>query len=105
MNIDSSMLMDGNGNTEPRAAFRTTEFWVMLVAQVVSILSMTGVLTAEQSDTLGKNLPVIVGGVISIASAFGYTWSRVQIKKMRTDVLISSNGVLNAPVMLKRAGL
>jgi hypothetical protein len=97
--------METDISTEPKSAFRTTEFWVMVITQVVSILSMAGVLTSAQADALGKTLPMVIGGVLSIASAFGYTWSRIQVKGMRTQILTSANGAVNAPVMMKRAGL
>jgi hypothetical protein len=67
--------------------YMTSEAWVMIATQVLAVLSITGVLTPAQADVLTKQISVIAGSIIAIASAFGYTWNRTQIKRIRADLI------------------
>jgi hypothetical protein len=61
---------------EPKAGFRTTEFWLSAVATVVGLVMASGVLP-EQTDNLWVRL---VGGVVAMLAALGYTASRAKVK-------------------------
>ena len=71
-----------------KSGYRTTEFWVTLVSQVVGILLLTGVVTPEQSEVLGiaagKGGGIaneVIGIITMVGSAFGYNVSRGLAKK------------------------
>lgn len=94
---------------ETKPWYMTSESWVLIISQILGILSMTGVLTPDQSDTISKNIPIIAGALVSIASAFGYTWNRTQVKQMRTTILTQAAGNDATPdqvqTMFKSAGV
>lgn len=71
-----------------KQGYKTTEFWVTLVSQVVGILLLTGVVTPEQSEVLGiaagKGGGIaneVIGIITMVGSAFGYNVSRGLAKK------------------------
>jgi hypothetical protein len=71
-----------------KPGYKTTEFWVALAAQVVSMLMLLGVITPEQSSVLNETAgqsAVIVNQVIGIVgvvgASFGYAVSRGLAKK------------------------
>lgn len=61
--------------TEPKSGFVTTEFWVNLGVVILGALITTGAIAQE--STIGK----IIGAVLMVASALGYTASRTMLKK------------------------
>jgi len=66
---------------EAKPGYKTTEFWVTVVCQLIGILALAGVFTAEQSAALTESITQIVGAVVMGASAFGYSLSRGNAKK------------------------
>lgn len=68
---------------EPKVGLHTTEFWVTLGVQIVSILSVLGWLTPEDADKYSK-AAVQVGGLIAmIVSAAYYSSNRARVKSSR----------------------
>jgi hypothetical protein len=66
-----------------KPGYKTTEFWVALVAQAVSMLMLFGVITPEQSNVLneaaGQSAGIanqIIGIVGVVGASFGYAVSR-----------------------------
>lgn len=55
-----------------KPGYKTTEFWFTLVLQVIGVLVMLNVFTPEQQQTL----EVLVGAVVAVLAAFGYSLSR-----------------------------
>ena len=64
-----------------KPGYKTTEFWVTAVCQVIGILGLSGIFTAEQATALTEAIPQIVGAVVMAFSAFGYSISRGSAKK------------------------
>lgn len=57
-----------------KSGFKTSEFWLMIVASIFGILMASGIIVE------GSIWYQIVGGAIAILSSLGYTWSRTKIK-------------------------
>lgn len=55
-----------------KPGYKTTEFYFTIVLQIVGILVMTGVFTPEQQESIDG----LVGSVVMVLSAFGYSVSR-----------------------------
>ena len=53
-----------------KPGYKTTEFWLTVLAICVNAISASGLIAAESSE--GKTLTVVVAGL----AAFGYTVSR-----------------------------
>lgn len=68
-----------------KQGYKTTEFWITILVQVVGILATTGVFTPEQSTVLQKAVPQIAGIVAMVAAAFGYSISRGVAKLPRKE--------------------
>lgn len=65
-----------------KPGYKTTEFWVGLVLpQILSLLVLFGVFTPDQSNALSSSIGQIAAGIISGASAFGYSHSRGKAKQ------------------------
>lgn len=64
-----------------KPGYKTTEFWVTLIVQILGILVLLGVITPEQQDALAKAVAQGAGAIAMALSAFGYARSRGQAKK------------------------
>ena len=67
---------------EPKQGYKTTEFWITAACQIFGLLSVAGIFTEVQSEVLSASIEKIVGGFIMGASAFGYSISRGNAKKL-----------------------
>jgi len=67
-------------NTTVQPGYKSTEFYVTLISEVVGILSMTGVVAPGQGDHLTQALTAIIGGVITIVPAVIYIYQRTWLK-------------------------
>jgi hypothetical protein len=74
-----------------KKAWQTTEFWAMLIPNVVGIIVVTGIVGAEEGEELGNALKSIAGAIISIATTMGYIKGRADVKKARADAISSWN--------------
>jgi hypothetical protein len=54
------------------ATWKTPEFWATIIANVMSILAVTGVVTPGQSSELAEAATQISGAVLSILTIFGF---------------------------------
>jgi hypothetical protein len=52
-----------------KPGYKSTEFWLTVVAQVFGLVLLFGVLTAEQSATLYDAIARIVEAVVALAAA------------------------------------
>ena len=78
---------------ETKPQYKTSEFWIALITNVLGMLVMTGVISTEESQKITSNLQPVIGGIISIASTLGYIFARVQIKGMRTQIVMTAHSV------------
>ena len=76
--IDKEESKMADENTKP--GYKTTEFWVTVVCQIIGILALAGVITPLQSTELSAAVQQLVGAVVMGASAFGYSLSRGSAK-------------------------
>lgn len=59
-----------------KPGYATTEFWTSLATAVTGLATTMGYLTPEQASPLVQAITQIAGGVIMVASIFGYAISR-----------------------------
>ncbi len=59
---------------ELKPGYKTTEFWLTAIAELVGLLLASGVLVA------GSMIAKIVGGAIAVLAALGYTVARSKLK-------------------------
>lgn len=60
-----------------KPGWKTTEFWLMLAAEVIGLLLAAGIVQIGNDTTVGK----IVGGAIAVLAALGYTVNRSKLKR------------------------
>lgn len=72
---------------ETKPWYMTSESWIMIGTQILAVLSITGVLTPAQADVLTKQITVVAGAVIAIFGALGFSWGRIQVKKIRAELI------------------
>ena len=61
-----------------RPGYKTTEFWLTSAAEVVGLVMLSGVL--EEAGE-GSWVTKLVGGVVAVLAALGYTAGRSKVKK------------------------
>jgi len=59
-----------------KPGYKTTEFWLSAAATIVGLVVTSGVLP-EQPDNVWVRL---VGGVVAVLAALGYTAARAKVK-------------------------
>lgn len=59
---------------------KTSEFWVMVLGQVVGLLVMFGVVEPGQGNELRDGASQLIGGGFAVATALGYMGSRAVAK-------------------------
>lgn len=59
--------------------WKTSEFWATIVGQVVGAILASGVLTE------GSIWVQLLGGILAVASAFGYQAQRTSLKKAESQ--------------------
>ena len=64
-----------------KTGYKTTEFWVTVLIQIVGLIAALGYLTPEQSSTLVQAVTQIGGVAAMVAGQFGYSLSRGAAKK------------------------
>ena len=62
--------------TPEKPGWKTTEFWVTLLSQLLVMLTIIGAITAEQQVTLAKAIQLVGQAVALAFAAFGYNVSR-----------------------------
>ncbi len=60
--------------------YKTSEFYVTLLIQVIGLLTMAGVIEPTQADSLGKAITTIAGATVAIVSALSYINQRKWLK-------------------------
>jgi len=59
-----------------KPGYKTTEFWLTAIAEIVGLLLASGAVSAVGEGTV----PRIIGGVVAVLAALGYTVSRSKAK-------------------------
>lgn len=67
-----------------KSGVKTSEFWLTLVAQVLPVLTISGVLTAEEVETLNQAIieavKVIGALIVALVPIWRYIESRTKVK-------------------------
>ena len=63
-----------NGLNDVKPGYKTTEFWLSAIATIVGLVLASGLIVE------GSSVARIVGGVVAVLAALGYTASRAKIK-------------------------
>ena len=64
-----------------KTGYKTTEFWVTVLIQIIGLIAALGYLTPEQSSTLVQAVTQIGGVAAMVLGQFGYSLSRGSAKK------------------------
>lgn len=67
-------------NTKP--GVKTTEFWVTILIQILSLLVVFGVITPEEQGNISTGVQQLVAGIVQLVSAVAYIWSRTKAKSV-----------------------
>ena len=70
---------------EKKAGYKSTEFWLSLIAVAIGVVTASGVV--EDNEFATK----IVGLITATLVALGYTGSRLTLKKQQLDAEIKLN--------------
>ena len=66
-----------------KPGIKTTEFWIAVIAQLIPLLVMFGVLTADEGSALADAVSKAVAAVVALVAA---VWPIVAYIKSRTAV-------------------
>lgn len=68
-----------------KSGVRTTEFWITLAAQVIPVLVIVGLLTADEAVTINETIVEAIKAVFALAASLGIIWkyvdSRTRVKE------------------------
>ena len=59
-----------------KPGWKTTEFWLTLITQILGLLQLTGVIKPEEAGPLSQGTGQIIGGLMTVGPAIGYAVSR-----------------------------
>lgn len=68
--------------------YRTTEFWVTLVQQIVPLFILFGIVNQNDADTLAQSIAALVTALFAVFAALGPVATYI---KARTDLKKSHN--------------
>lgn len=69
-----------------KSGVKTTEFYMTLIAQVVSLLAILGVIPNSQVDYLTKAVISVFAGLISLVSLISYIKGRIELKAQKMEL-------------------
>lgn len=67
-------------NSALNPGIKTSEFYTMLLGNIVALLMASGKLTPSEGQTLNGALPIIGAIILSVVSSAGYIFSRLMLK-------------------------
>ena len=70
-----------NNNEPIKPGWKTTEFWLTLVTAFSGLAVLFGYVTPEEGSAITGGIMQVIGGVVSVATVFGYTLSRGKVKQ------------------------
>lgn len=62
---------------ETRPGYKTTEFWLSLLATVIGLVMASGALDNVPEDSW---ITKLIGGAVAVLTALGYSASRAKVK-------------------------
>jgi hypothetical protein len=66
---------------EPKAGYKTTEFWIAILTKVAGMAAVLGVFSPEQADAITQAVTQLGGLIAMVGASFGYSLSRGNSKK------------------------
>jgi len=63
-----------------KPGYKTTEFWLTLLAQIIGLLTMTGVIKPEEATPYLQGGGQLVGGLMTVIPQIAYAFSRGKAK-------------------------
>lgn len=81
---------------EQKPGVKTTEFWIAVLAQLIPLLVMFGVLTADEGSVLADAVSRAVAAVVALIAA---VWPIVEYIKSRTAVKQAMLAMATAELM------
>jgi hypothetical protein len=63
-----------------KAGYKTTEFWLTLVAQAVGILTAMGLVSPAHSSDLSNAINTVIGASLALGTALAYIFNRTWLK-------------------------
>lgn len=87
-------------STKTTSVLRKPEFWMTLVTSVSGLLLAFGVITPEQSDSVTKYVPNIIGSLLALLSSFKFTGvqhaARVEVFRAMCALSLGKDGEFRA---------
>ena len=84
------LICNMSQQVEKKAGYKSTEFWISLLAVIVGAIASTGII--EDNEFAAK----IVGLITATLVALGYTGSRLTLKKHALDAQVQLNAGNNS---------
>lgn len=72
-----------------KSGVRTTEFWIALAAQIIPVLVIVGLLTADEAVTINETIVEAIKAVFALAASLGIIWKYID---SRTRIKEAANG-------------
>lgn len=71
-----------------KSGIKSSEFYVTLGSTIVSLLVMSGVLSAEQSSETAELIAQAIAGIVALGTIVSYIYSRTALKakEMEKDI-------------------
>ena len=67
---------------ETKPGYKTTEFWLSLLATLLGFLLASGVMDAVPEESW---IAKLIGGVVAVLATLGYSASRAKVKSEATN--------------------
>ena len=83
-----------------KPGYKTTEFWLTLLAQIIGLLTMTGVIKPEEATPYLQGGGQLVGGLMTVIPQIAYAFSR---GKAKTTAAAKALLILLLPALLLMA--
>lgn len=64
-----------------KEGYKTTEFWVAIIVQLIGVAALAGWITPEQQSATAQAASQLGGAIAMAAASFGYSFSRANVKK------------------------
>jgi hypothetical protein len=67
-----------------KPGYKTSEFWIALVAQIIPFMILFGVVTADEAETVNESITQLIAAIFaaaaSIAPIVAYIQGRAKVK-------------------------
>lgn len=70
-------------------SWKTIEFWAAMIGQVTGILVLAGVLTPEAGSGIAEAVTVIIGGILTLGSIFGFIKAEATRKQLAAGLMLA----------------